>query len=264
MLEKSKPVSQVNQTITALFYGTSGTGKTTLSCTFPKPLLLVDFGEHGTDSIRDVPGVDHIFISEWSELQELYQDLRKDRKYKTVVIDALQGMQRISILEALAQSKKEADSQISKRDFGVASGFMSTMVVDLRDLSTGTSQKNIVFLAHDRIFGGGEDELDDGTLQPIVGPRVMPSVSSTVTGSVNIVGNTYIREYKTKKPGSLKTERASDYCLRLGPHGYYITKIRKPRGVALPSFISNPDYDKLLGIVKSGVTSTPTKRKMSK
>ena len=50
MLEIKK-VKDIKIPKTFLFYGKSGTGKTTLAGTFPKPLFL-DVNENGTSSVR--------------------------------------------------------------------------------------------------------------------------------------------------------------------------------------------------------------------
>jgi hypothetical protein len=36
------------------------------------------------------------------------------------------------------------------------------------------------------------------------------------------------------------------YCARVGAHGYYLTKVRKPKSVELPAFLVDPTYEDLL------------------
>lgn len=263
ILDKAHPVSELSLILTALFYGRSGTGKTTLSGTFPKPLLLVDIREKGTDSLLDEKGVDSIRIDDWSDIEELYWELKEsDHNYKTVVIDALHSAQSLAIAEAKARANKKEDEQTSQRDFGQAGALLVEWMLNYRDLQEDGI--NIVFLSHDRITSI-ETEDDADVIIPEVGPRLMPSVASAIVGSVNVVGNTYIRETitKPKKVGE-RTIRKTEYCLRIGPHGYYTTKIRKPKKFDLPEFIVDPSYDKLISIIRGESSGAVTKRKLKR
>lgn len=248
-------MSDLDLVISALFYGRSGTGKTTVLGTFPKPLLLIDIKEKGTDSLASEPGVDVIRINDWSELEDLYWELKdSDHKYKTVGIDAVHSMQALAIVEAKDVANKKETDQTSQKDFGQASGLMNTWLYNYRDLIE--QGINVVFLAHDRVQE--VDTEDDGDMiLPEVGPRLMPSVASTLLGAVNVVGNTYIREIvtKSKKVGEKSTRRV-EYCLRIGPHGYYATKIRRPKKFQIPEFIVDPSYDKLANVIQGKTTPT--------
>lgn len=263
ILDKAEPVTGLNLIITALFYGRSGTGKTTLSGTFPKPMLLIDIREKGTDSLLDEEGVDSIRVNDWSDIEEIYWELKEsNHKYKSVVIDALHSAQSLAISEAKARANKKEDEQTSQRDFGQAGALLTEWMLNYRDLQEDGI--NVVFLSHDRITSiDTEDDAD--VIIPEVGPRLMPSVASAIVGSVNVVGNTYIRETITKpKKAGEKTIRKTDYCLRIGPHGYYTTKIRKPKKFELPEFIVDPTYDKLISIIRGQSSSAVTKRKLKR
>lgn len=262
ILDRAKPVSKMKTVLTALFYGRAGTGKTTISCSFPKPLLLIDICEEGTDSVSDLEEVDVIPITSWDEYEELYWELESGKtKYKTVVIDAIHSLQGFSIKKAKELNGKVDDDKTSQRDFGTASSLMTSWIYNYRDLKT--KEINVIFLAHDRVHVvDDKDESTDGTIIPEVGPRLMPSVSSSLTGSVNIVGNTYINEsfIKPKKAGG-KVERKIEYCLRLGPNGYYNTKIRSPKKNKIPDFISDPSYEKLCRVIDGTINSKVKKVK---
>lgn len=196
ILSKAKLVTDIEMVITALIYGRSGTGKTTLSGTFPKPLLVIDVGERGTDSLSNVAGVKSIQVTEWAEMEEIYWELKAgDSGFKTVVIDALHTMQALAVMESkLASGKKETDP-VSQRDFGQASGLMNQWLYNYRDLrDIGI---HVIFLCHDKVQEH-ETEDDADMIMPEVGPRLMPSLAGAVLGMVNVVGNTYIREVLTK------------------------------------------------------------------
>lgn len=263
VLDLAQPVGDIQTYLSVLFYGRSGTGKTTLSCSFPTPLLIIDIAEKGTDSVCDVEGVDVIKLENFEQIEEIYFRLEDgDTKYKTVVIDAMHSLQDEAVNKAKEdQGKSELDAT-SLRDFGLAAGLMKTWIlnyVNLVDLGI-----HVVFLAHDRIKELESDDEAD-VLIPEVGPRLMPSVSSTLMGSVNVVANTYIKStlLKSSNPRD-KKERKIDYCLRIGPHEYYNTKIRKPKSHILPDYIVDPTFDKLMEIIKPRKSKSATTKKRIK
>ena len=261
ILSRVKPVSSLGTVISALFYGRSGTGKTTISSSFPKPMLLIDIAEKGTDSISDVEGIDVFRMTEWSELEEIFWRLQDgDTGYKTVVIDAMHSLQDLAIDQAKVDAGKAQDAQTSMKDFGKASGLMKQWILNYVDLTT--DDINVVFLAHDRITES--DTEGEDMITPEVGPRLMPSTASTMTGSVNIVGHSFIKETieRPKKAGE-KKKKTIEYCMRIGPHAFYTTKIRKPKSQILPDFIVDPDFDQLLAIVK-GDSKTSSKGPLAK
>lgn len=256
LLGEAKPVENMGLVITALFYGRSGTGKTTLAGTFPKPLLILDIGERGTDSLAGQPGIKVIQVKDWSMLEEIYWELKDgDHEFKSVVIDAVHSMQGLALVEAKELSGKKKSDQTSQRDFGQASGLINTWCFNFRDLQDDGI--HVVFLSHDKVQEVDTED-DDDMILPEVGPRLMPSVASALTGAVKVVGNTYIKEVitKPKKLGE-KTHREVQYCLRIGPHGYYNTKIRRPKSIAIPEFIVDPTYDRLVNVIQ-GKGDKPT------
>lgn len=250
ILSKAQPVHELSLLVTALFYGRSGTGKTTIAGSFPKPILFIDIGERGTDSVFDIKDVDSIQVTEWSELEEIYWELHEGKsKYNTIVIDAAHTMQNLAIQEARAIAGKKDKDQTSQRDMGQASGLMNQWIYNYRDLRD--DGMNVVFLAHDRLREVDTDDDDAGVIMPEMGPRLFPSVSGTLLGAVNIVGYTFIREEVTKsKVAGKKSTREVQYCLRVGPHSLYATKLRSPKDNAIPEYIVDPTYDKLVAVIK--------------
>lgn len=246
-LTQAKSVDEADEFWTALFYGRSGTGKTTLSGTFPKEIILLDFRDKGTSSIRNVPGIKLIRMEEWDFVEGVYWDLKKGgHKYKTVVIDTIDGMQKLAINKVKDDNGKDAMEALSQREWGEVSGMMTQWIFYYRDLPM-----NVVFLSQERIKNvadGEDEEYDEGQIEPEVGPNLMPSVASTLNASVNIIGNTYIRQIIKREDN--KTVRKTSFMLRLGPHPFYITKIRKPKEFIVPQAISNPSYEKIMKIVK--------------
>lgn len=211
--------------------------------------------EKGTDSIRKTKGIDVIRVTDWPEIEHIYYYLRDHKhEYKTVVWDTVSQAQQLCIKSYLEEKGKQVDEigkwgTMSRRDWGSISSKMKEWITNYRDLPMV-----VIFIAHDRVFNVDEEDQDDeGRLLPEVGPNLMPSVASTMNASVSIIGNTFVREryerVKTKKRGQYKEKRHVDYCLRVGPHSIYTTKIRKPKETVLPDVIEDPTYDKLVAYI---------------
>ncbi len=257
-LEKRiKPVHALESAMAALFYGRPGTGKTTVAATFPKPALLLDVKDKGTDSISNVSGINVLSIESWQDIEDVYWGLADGTlKYKTVIIDPVSTLQDVAMLKVLEDDGKKPGDQIAQRNWGNAAGLMKTWITNYRDLID--SGINVVFLAHDRATDG--DEGDDGALDPSVGARLMPSVASFLNGAVGVIGNTIIRENVTLVNN--KKQRRAEYAMRLGPHAYYTTKMRNPKGTPLPDILTDPTYDKLVAIMR-GAWQAPTPPKLN-
>lgn len=243
-------VKDLETYLSVVLYGRAGTGKTTLACDFPGPVLLLDINDKGTDSVNEKINLDVLQCEEWVDIEQTYWYLKKNpKKFKTVVLDTVSMMQDLALAHILEGSNRETGSLLHKKDWGEASSLLKTWIMNYRDL-----KMNVVFIAQDRISHGEEESEDtDGQIMPEVGPRLMPSVASTVNAAVSIVGNTFIQE-KVRK---IKTEdkkiierREIAYCLRIGAHAYYTTKVRKPKAIEVPAYIKDPTYEKLIANLK--------------
>lgn len=215
-------------------------------------MLLVDIKDEGTDSVSDVKGLDVFEVQTTEDIEELYWMLKEGTKYKTVVLDTITQLQQVKVEEisedkGVRGNKAPGDwGTLTKQDWGNIASWLKKTITDFRSLDM-----EVVFLAQDRVFNTGEEESEEGALDPEIGPRLSPSVMSHLCAAVHMVGNTFIREYvRTKKVDGKKVEtRHKEYCLRLGPNSVYITKLRKPRSIELPDFLSDPTYEDILEIV---------------
>jgi len=247
-------VTLANKPRSWAIYGRSGTGQTTFAGTFPKPILILDVKDQGTDSVAGVKGIDSIDIRDWEHFEEVYYFLRKDKRYKTVVIDTVTMLQQMCLEYILADKKRDGArvgdwGTMSKREWGEASGMMKDWIVNFRGLN-----KEVVFLAQERVSKTDEDETDDddNMITPEVGPHVMKSVAITLNAAVSIIGNTFrkLRRFNKEVKGKKVKKEEVRYCLRIGPNPYYDTKIRKPKGVVPPAYVEDPTYDDIIEIIK--------------
>lgn len=251
------PTQKLKDMVTSrsfVFYGRSGTGKTTLACSFPGPGLLLDVKDRGTDSVSDIEGFEGMSIEDWDDFEMVYYYLKKNRKrYKTVIIDTMSQLQELAIKKVLTDNKKDSAraghwGTMTKKEWGETSGLLKDWIINYRDLNDIGIE--VVFIAQDRTFNKEED--DESQLDPEIGPRLMPSVASHLNAAVHVVGNTFIKTktvVKEVKGKKIESEKKI-YCLRVGPNPVYITKVRKPKSIIVPDVISNPDYDSIIETIK--------------
>lgn len=251
-------VGDLDENHVALFYGKSGRGKTKTAATFPAPILFIDINnEKGLKTIRRVPGVKVARVRTWADFEELYWWLKDGQDYKSIVLDQITGLQDLGVNHIREKRNKKSGDLFSQKNWGELSGDMKTWIGHYRELG---DLYNVVFLAHERAFDTGDDD-DDNDLDPSVSARVMPSVGDFIAGACDIIGQNFIRTAKVKVDG--KSVDRTQYCMRLGPHPIYVTKIRRPAEAGpIPSYIVNPSYDKLVAIEQGG--EIESNRKLTK
>lgn len=241
-------------------YGRPGTGKTTISCTAPKPLLLIDVKDKGTDSgKRDdlQPGDITVFeLETFDDIYEVYDYIEENPdRFKSVVIDHMTALQDFCYDKVM---EEEGKSKMSQGMYGTAGGYLKEVI----NLYKGLTDLGItpIFNCQDRMESGdgeGEDQL-----LPEVGPSLMPSVARTLCAASRVIGHTYQFENVEKLEGA-KVRRNIEFRLRLGPNPYYITKVTRPFGTPCPQFLVDANYKDIMKIVKGKWEEDPVKKKGS-
>lgn len=244
----------------ALFYGKPGKGKTQTASTFPKPMLYLNIAsEEGRRTIKGIPGITVVDIDTFDEFNDLAIWLQRGRDFESVVLDQITSVQDIAQIWMAEKHRRTIDVLFGRwgKFWGELSGEIKTAFQGYRELK---SQYNLVFLAHERVFDQDENA-DEGDLAPSVGARTMPSVGSFIEGACDIVGQCFIRTAK-KRNEKGKLVKVQQYCMRIGPHENYITKIRRPVSSGpLPEYIVNPTYAKLVAIEAGEEVRKPKKLK---
>ncbi len=242
IIDQIKPVTELKTNLVMMVYGRSGTGKTHFGSTFPRPILFIDTNERGTETIAQEEDVDVVRVTEWAEIDELYWGLLNHKtptEYASIVIDQVSNLQDIGMTEVLRKSRKGRDETFTQRNWGQLSGMLKQFISDFRDLS---DDYNLLMIAHERVNEGGDEE--EEAIEPSIGARVMPSVSAFLDGAVDSIGSTFIKErWETEDKEEV---RHVDYCMRIGPHAFYSTKIRRPVSAGpIPELIVNPTFKKI-------------------
>jgi len=246
ILDQIKPVTELKTNLVMMVYGRSGTGKTHFGSTFPRPILFIDTNERGTETIAMEDDIDVVRVTEWAQMDELYWALlnkETEVEYASVVIDQVSNLQDIGMTEVLRKGRKGRDETFTQRNWGQLSGMLKQWISDFRDLS---DEYNLLLIAHERVNEGGDDE--EEAIEPSIGARVMPSVSAFLDGAVDSIGSTFIKErWETEDKEEV---RHVDYCMRIGPHAFYSTKIRRPVAAGpIPELIVNPTFKKIKDLV---------------
>ncbi len=243
-------------------YGRSGTGKTTLWATFPKPILaLVCSGSRRPGELRsiDTPAnrktIQRVDVKTPDDVLELakYQD--DAGKYATVVLDHASGLQDRVLAEILGIDdlpEQKSWGMASREQYGQAALKTKELLRSLLNLSC-----NVVIVAQEREFN---TEAEGELLMPYVGSALSPSVTGWLNPACDYVVQTFLRKpvvvTRTKVAGKVVERKALgkgvEYCLRTGPDAVYTTKFRLPKGTPLPEVIVDPSYDKIVKLIQGG------------
>lgn len=245
--------------IKLLLYGRSGTGKTTICGSFPAPIAwIVVSGGTKPGELRslDTPAnqsrIKQFRLRHPDELEEISKAL-PGSQFKSVVLDHATGLQDLILAKILGLDKLPA-----QLGFGVAKqqqwGECAMMVKEhLRRLLS--LDQDVVIVAHERDFS---TESDSEIITPTVGAALTPSCTGWLNGAVDYIGRTFIRpKYKIQEVTIGKEKQQQrirvpgvEYALLTAPDPIFTTKFRVPKGYKLPDALTDPDYDKILKIIR--------------
>ena len=247
----------LSDSIRMLLYGRSGTGKTTLWATFPKPILaLICSGGNRPGELKSIDTPENrkmITARIIADTNEMREELGSGEDWGTVVLDHASGLQDLVLKEILGLS----GNLPAQKSWGLATqqqyGQCSLQCKELFRSVLGLPC-NVVIIAQERSFGDGEAS---DSVSPTVGAALTPSVTGWLNSACDYVVQSYIRPKTTivtSKIGGkdIKREQRAkgvEYCLRTEPHDVYQTKFRMPKGQPLPECITDPTYDKIKALI---------------
>lgn len=264
--------------IKILIYGRSGTGKTTLWSTFPKPILaILCSGGDNPGELRsiDTPKlrtqVSQVVLRHSSEVGDLAQYLLTSSgkaRYATVVLDHVTGLQDLVLKEILGLDEvpvSKAWGLASQQQYGQCTLQCKELLRQLLSLSC-----NVVVVGQEREFRNDDPIAGGGVVSdvitPFVGVGLMPSLAGWLNTATDYITQTFlrqgeriVRETVAGKPTVRRVKTGKvEFCLRTGPHPVFTTKFRLPRGTPLPDCVVDADYGKIISLVGGVLGGTGT------
>ena len=237
ILDEAVDIQELGQRNLWVLYGKSNSGKTWVASTFPKPMLYLQIGDDGSNTIARVEGIKAIRINTVQKLKTLSQELLKDRTYETVVVDTFSLLVNEWTNEKVISKGKRMTQQLW--------GDLKIDQEEIIKLMYKIAQKHIVVLTcHESTdsIEGMEDEIT---------PDVRPSVSKGARTYLEGMANYGIHTTKIVKEVEKgnTTKEVVKYAADIGPNPYYWTKLQIDPSIKVPKRVINPTYDKLMAII---------------
>lgn len=237
ILDSAVDIKELGQRNLWVIYGKSNTGKTHLAATFPKPLLYLQIGDDGSNTIANVEGVKAIPITTVEDLKSVAEELRKDKKYRTVVVDTFS----LVVTEWTSQKVVGKGKRMTQQNWGD----LKTDTEEIIKAWHSVAKNHIVVLnCHESMdnIEGMEDEI-----APDVRPSVSKGARTYLEGMANFGIHTIRISKEITKGNTTKT--VVKYAADVGPNPYYWTKLQIDPSIKVPDRIINPSYDKIMSVI---------------
>jgi len=238
-LEQAVDIQDMDQSNLWVIYGKSASGKTALLATFPKPLLYLQIGDDGSNTISDVEGVKAIRVISIEQLKSILLEARLNKVYKTIALDTFSLVVEEWIDANATQKKKRVTIQMW--------GDIKTDTGELVKLAHILARDKIVVLTCHEVsdtIEGFEDEI-----APDVRPSVSKGSRTYLEGMANYGIHTTVLE-KDKPQGDGTTKQVIVHAVHLAQNPYYWVKTQKPTSIKLPKLVYNPTYDKIMKLMR--------------
>lgn len=235
-----------------MVYGDPGVGKTLLASTSwdveqMRPVLDINI-EGGTMTFREkypeidvvtprdsLDGSGQIKRTGWRRLQDLYESLRKENPYRTIIIDNLSETQKMSMANVMRETvmkDSERDPDVpAQRDWGKSGEQIRRFVRAFRDLDC-----HVIYTAW------AARKQDQTTGQITIEPSLPGKLAAEVPGYLDIVLYMYSREEKDPAGGEARMMRR----LLSQPSGK--VTIAKDRSDKLPTVMQDPTMAKIAAL----------------
>lgn len=232
-------IGDLGQSSLWVIYGKSASGKTELLSSFPKPLLYIQIGDDGSNTIRDKEGIKALRAESVPQLKEILLELRLDKKYASVAVDTFSLLVNEWMDENAVKKKKRVTQQMW--------GDLKTDAEEVIKLAhILAKKKNVILTCHEvsDSFEGMEDEI-----APEVRPNLNKGSRTYLEGMANYGIHTAVILKEKEQPDGT-TKQVPVYVAHLASNPYYWVKTQKPAHIKLPKSAANPTYDKIMRLMR--------------
>ena len=240
-LDNVVPISNLGQRKLVVLWGKSNTGKTEVGSTFPKPMLYIQVGDDGSNTIAHKEGIDAIRADRCSEVSGILKELlKKPEKYASVFIDTFSTLTNVWIDENAVQKNKKMTQQMW--------GDLKVETEEVIRLAHKLAEHPWVILScHEAMdsIEGMEDEI-----LPDIRPNTTKGARTYLEAMANYGFHTTRLQKEVIEDGVEKT--IVKYAAHIGPNSYYWTKLQVPKGTKVPNIIINPSFTKIQKIINGG------------
>lgn len=238
-LSQAVDISELGQRSLWVIWGKSGTGKTKISSSFPKPMLYIRVGDDGSNTIANVEGIKAIYADTLDKLKSIGEELKTDKKFKSVVVDTFSMITNVWIDQNIVQKKKKMTQQ--------AWGDLKVETEELIKIFHQVAADHTVVLtcheSNDTIEGMEDEIIPDFRPNTTKGARVY------LEGMANYGIHTAKMKKTIIKDGVEK--EVVRYIANLGANSYYWTKLQIDPSIKVPDSIVNPTYDKIMKVINN-------------
>lgn len=240
ILSSAVDISEVSSGKLVVLYGKSASGKTKVGSTFPKPMLYVKIGDDGVNTIKRVSGISIVEPRTTAELKQVFEELEKDKTYKSVFVDTFSLLVNEWKNENVIQKGKKMTQQLW--------GDLLTETEELIRLAHKLSKKKWVILSGHEVtdsIEGMEDEL-----LPDVRISISKGARTYIEGMANFGIHTVKIQKEVIDKATGETKEVVKYAADIGPNPYYWTKFQIDPKIKLPSRMINPSYEKIMKLIE--------------
>lgn len=240
LLDEAVDIQKLGQRNLWVLYGKSNSGKTWVASTFPKPMLYLQIGDDGANTIARVEDVKALRVDTVQKLTDISRELLKDKTYKTVVVDTFS----LLVNEWTSEKVTGKGKRMTQQLWGDLKNDQEDIIKTMYKIAR---RRIVVLTCHESTdsIEGMEDEIT---------PDVRPSVSKGARTYLEGMANYGIHTTKIIKEVSKgnTTKEVVKYAADIGPNPYYWTKLQIDPSIKVPARIINPTYEKFMEIINGG------------
>lgn len=242
ILNEAVDIAKLGQRNLWVLWGKSGSGKTHFVGTLPKPILYIQIGDDGSNTISGVEGIKAIKAGTIERLKKIGEELKSDTKYASVAVDTFSMITNVWIDANAVQKKKHMTQQMW--------GDLKIETEEVIKIFHEVAMNHLVALtcheATDTIEG-----MDDEVI-PDFGPSTTKGSRVYIQGMANY-GIHFTKLKKTVVDKDTGEEKdVVRYAAHLGANPYYWTKFQIDDSIMLPSTMINPSYTKIIKLIQGG------------